>query len=1011
VSEPTNDYAPHSLPTVKRESAAPTPTFDDATGLPDGTLSSTGTRPAAPPGYELLEEVGHGGMGLVYRARHLAMNRQVAVKLLRERFGAGSSAARRFVEESLITGQLQHPAIPPVHEVGTLPNGRPFLAMKLILGRNLDVLLRERADPSAERGRFVAVFEQICQGVGYAHANGVIHRDLKPANVMVGAFAEVQVMDWGLAKHLPRAGAAPAGETVSAAPTEADGGAESSVPQSGIRTPHSEDTQQGAVMGTPAFMPPEQAAGEIEKIDARADVFGLGAVLCVILTGHAPYSGRDAESVRLKAVRGELDEALARIDACGAEPELIALCKGCLSVDRAARPADANAVARAVAGLRAAAEDRARRAELDRVSAELRATEQRKRRRVQLALAGAVLVLACAGGAFAWWQDKQATERARAEERAQGERDRIEAEGKATEARLQGERDSDARNNAAQAKQGVARLLALADDLRRQFRFPSARDALAQAAELAKGTPELLTRVQQAQRELTFVVQLDDARYRKWAQTATASEETRDRQGTTHTPTVARHSYREYRAAFARFDPDFETVPTDEAVRRVAASPVRAEIVAALEDWAVWEPDPGARARCIEVARRADPGPWTDRFRRAEAWASKDALVQLAAEATANPAVAPTAALGTLAILLENRDADPLPLLTAARAAHPANFELASSHARACRDTRRDLQLGSYEAARALRPDNFVTVNNLGLVFFARGDLPEAVAVFRKAVELDASASQGYTNLGYALHKLGDPAGAVEQYSKAVARNAASPTLYNNLGFALHDQKEFARALAAYDKAIELDPKFALPHRNRAYTLRARGDLPGAVAALRKAADLDPTDPNTFNNLGNALRLGRDFDGALTALNKAIELDPDHVLAHNNRGLVYHNKGDLKTALACYRKALELDPKYAPAQHNIGWAHKTAGDIDAAIVEYKKAAALNPKQAVTHFNLGGIYFAGGSSRRQRRAPAPPSPRTRSTPTPTRCSVLPSSHWATCPARGPRSRRPRASTRG
>src|SRR5262245_63094348 len=110
--------------------------------------------------------------------------------------------ARRFADEARITAQLQHPAIPPVHEVGTLPDGRPFLAMKLIKGQTLDALLASRPEPSVERGRFVAVFEQLCQAVAYAHAHGVIHRDLKPSNVMVGAFGEVQVMDWGLAKVL-----------------------------------------------------------------------------------------------------------------------------------------------------------------------------------------------------------------------------------------------------------------------------------------------------------------------------------------------------------------------------------------------------------------------------------------------------------------------------------------------------------------------------------------------------------------------------------------------------------------------------------------------------------------------------------------------------------------------------------------------------------------------------------------------------------------------------------------
>src|SRR6185295_18102891 len=119
---------------------------------PDGSPSAT-----APPGYELLERIGRGGMGVVFRGRDVALNRDVAVKLLRDDFSPTSLTARRFLEEARITGQLQHPGIPPVHAVGTLPDGRPFLAMKLIKGDTLDELLKERMSPTAERGRFLAV--------------------------------------------------------------------------------------------------------------------------------------------------------------------------------------------------------------------------------------------------------------------------------------------------------------------------------------------------------------------------------------------------------------------------------------------------------------------------------------------------------------------------------------------------------------------------------------------------------------------------------------------------------------------------------------------------------------------------------------------------------------------------------------------------------------------------------------------------------------------------------------
>jgi tetratricopeptide (TPR) repeat protein len=347
----------------------------------------------------MLAEIARGGMGVIWRATDTALGREVAVKVLQDQFAPDSVAARRFAAEACITAQLQHPAIPPVHDYGNLPDERPFLAMKLIKGCTLDELLRQRPDPAAERGRFVAVFEQVCQAVAYAHAHQVIHRDLKPGNVMVGGFGEVQVMDWGLAKVL----------TGTAVPASADTDpgrtvAETLVCGSDADGPGASYTQAGSILGTLAYMPPEQAAGEVGKVDRRSDVFGLGAILAVILTGAPPYAGADAEAVRVMAIRGDLAACLTRLDACGAEPELVALCKRCLAFAPADRPADAGAVAAAVAALRAAADERARAAELERVrlegeraAAETRAAERRRRRRLTAA-AAAVLACVVVGG-------------------------------------------------------------------------------------------------------------------------------------------------------------------------------------------------------------------------------------------------------------------------------------------------------------------------------------------------------------------------------------------------------------------------------------------------------------------------------------------------------------------------------------------------------------------------------------------------------------------------------------
>ena len=305
-------------------------------------------------------------------------------------------------------------------------------------------LLQQRPDPSQERGRFVAIFEQLCQAVGYAHAHGVLHRDLKPSNVMVGAFGEVQVMDWGLAKVLDDT-STPRQQVPTDPQATVDRVTAMDTPERGDSA-----TRTGSVLGTPAYMAPEQAAGQIRQLDARSDVFSLGAILCQILTGRPPYHGTDGEAVRLQAVRGETAAAFTALDACGAEPDLVALCKRCLAFKQEDRPADGTAVAQAVAAIRQAAEERAQQAERERAEALVRAAEQAKRRRLAMLLGSAIAAVLLAGLAVSLWQmeralraEAQATANAEEAERnavaARAERDAKEQEWQRAEAALAAE--------------------------------------------------------------------------------------------------------------------------------------------------------------------------------------------------------------------------------------------------------------------------------------------------------------------------------------------------------------------------------------------------------------------------------------------------------------------------------------------------------------------------------------------------------------------------------------------
>lgn len=351
--------------------------------------------------YPIYGELGRGGMGAVLRGRDPTLNRDLAVKVLLSDYSAHPQAVQRFEIEAQIGGRLQHPGVVPVYELGRVgAGGQPYFTMKLVEGVTLDTLLRQRPNPAHDLPRFLKVFEQVCQAVAYAHAQKVIHRDLKPSNVMVGAFGEVQVMDWGLAKQMQSA------ELAKLDPTQVAAAGDGAYA-----------TRVGAALGTPAFMPPEQARGEIDALDERSDVFGLGGILCVVLTGGPVYMSPD---LMVKAQRGEVTECFARLAACGADAELTDLAYRCLAPERAARPADGKEVADAVAAYLAGVQERLKRVELERAAAEARAAEERAKlvaerraRRMTLGLAVAVILLLGIGG-WIWRQREQQTRDAQA---------------------------------------------------------------------------------------------------------------------------------------------------------------------------------------------------------------------------------------------------------------------------------------------------------------------------------------------------------------------------------------------------------------------------------------------------------------------------------------------------------------------------------------------------------------------------------------------------------------------
>jgi serine/threonine-protein kinase len=916
--------------------------------------------------FELHEEIGRGGMGCVLRGRDIELDRDIAVKVLLDSHASHAELSQRFAEEARIAGQLQHPGLAPVYQRGQLADGRPYFTMKLVRGQTLAALLGQRGDAGQDLPRLLKVFEQVCQALAYAHSRGVIHRDLKPANVMVGAFGEVQVMDWGLAKRLasrerqrPETDAAPPVANAPGSPAH---------------------TQAGSVLGTPAYMAPEQARGEVVRLDERADVFGLGAMLCEILTGLPPYIGPNSEQVHDQAVRAQLAGAFARLDRCGSDAELVSLCRRCLAAEVDHRPRDAGVLARELTAYLESVQQRLKQAELAAAEARARVVEERKRRRLTMALAGSVLLTLLLGvGGYTW------LERQRAQRRAATAHSVETALGRASLVR------------------GQAALAAVGDLsawVEAQAEVKRAQDLLKQG----EADPALRERVQTLAEELqrgreAAQRRADDAAAER--RLVTALEKIRGDRGEHFD---LKRADRAYAREFRTFGLDLDLVEPKEAGLRLARREATAEIAAALDEWCVirrilqrrrqqvpsWQ-------RLSEVARLADPEPWRNGLRAMVAlpWQERSATLKKQAEELTALERQPPASLILLALMLRDagegersaavlrlawrrfpadfwvnhdlgysswsdasggryeRPEEAVRYLTAAVAARPASATAHSNLGNALKDQGKlDEAIACYRKAIALDPKDPKAHNNLGSGLSEQNKREEAIACYRQAIALDPKYAKAHGNLGAVLEQLGKVEEAITALRQAIFLDPKHMLTHYNLGVALAKQGKVEEAIACYQKATLLDPKYALAHGNLGIALKVQGKLTEAIACFHKAIALEPKNARFFNNLGTALAQQGRPEEAIAAYRRAITLDGKIAAVHGNLARALTQQGKGKEAIACFHKAIALDARNTADHVDLGNALFSQGQVDEAVACYHKALALDPNMVAAHIYLG-----------------------------------------------------------
>jgi serine/threonine-protein kinase len=860
--------------------------------------------------------VGSGSFGSVYKARDIELDRWVAVKVPRAgSFGSGQERDR-FLREARSAAQLRHPGIVSVHEVGE-HDGLPFLVSDFVDGVTLaDWLSAHQASP-AEAARLVA---QVARALHFAHQRGVIHRDVKPSNIMLerGANCEgpgirdecgtaaserqddpfslvsltPRVMDFGLAKR-------DAGEITM--------------------------TVEGQVLGTPAYMSPEQARGESHSVDGRCDIYSLGVVLYQMLTGELPFRG--TPRMLLHQVLTEEPQPPRRLNE-SIPRDLETICLKAMAKEPNRRYAGALELAEDLERFLGHELIRAR-----PVSRPERVWRWCRRNPARAGLAAALTLLLATGvaGMF-WYQHVRDSSRSKAE--------------RAAAVALQ-EAETLNKQAANLVQQPVLWKMTLAEAL------AAAKRAEATLTEepdldpaLHRRLATLKTDLLHEEEERKFVEDLDEIRLEQGNVNLKESRLAK-------TDTLPR-----YRTVFSAYGLIPATTSASEADLLLAKKrpSLKTMLVAGLSDWlrlAGRESPEGSWL--LKVLDTVDPDPWRRQARGAwvhDKWSTLEEMARRVEVLGQLPAT-----LQWLAGALETQQKTiplALGLMRRARERYPTdfwlNFELFVL-LRRHRPKNIDEAMGYLRVAQALRPDNPVVWKLLGDVLAEQNDLPAAIAAFRQATQISPNYMPAYNNLGAALRAQKDYAGAIAAYQKAteLVPDAAMPRY--NLGLVLQDRGDRSGALAAFKKTVELDPGHAGAHHNLGGVLQATGDLKGAAQEYAKAIKSDPRHVASYTNLGVIKRRTGDLAGALADFKKAAILAPELATVHINLGSAWVDHKDWPRAAAAFRKAIELDPRRADAHHNLGNASLRQNDLPQAVSALRKAIQLRPDFVPSHYSL------------------------------------------------------------
>jgi serine/threonine protein kinase/Flp pilus assembly protein TadD len=867
--------------------------------------------------FRILREVGRGGMGIVYEAEQMSLQRRVALKVLPFAGAMDSRQLQRFKNESMAAAQLHHTNIVPVHYVGC-ERGVHFYAMQYIEGQSLAgaiAQIREKEHKASRKAAkdakedlnatadfapsrlgvssdspagsadaptppvaalstlrtsndsayFRTIAElgiQAAEALDYAHENGITHRDIKPANLLVDADSRLWVTDFGLAQV-----------------------------QGDARM-----TMTGDLVGTLRYMSPEQALAKRVVIDHRTDIYSLGATLYELLTLQPAFSGTDRQEL-LRQIAFEEPRKPRKLNrSIPLEPETIVL----KALEK--NPADRYATARELADdLRHYLEDRPIRARQPTLLQRARKWARRHRAAVWSAATILIVSSLVLAGTLGWEARDRAARRLVTEE-------------------------------------AVGLALHETQHWQEERRIPDALSAARRAEGIALAGPTsetVLQRVRARVADLQLLVDLENVRLEM---TNTTDEGRFDTAGADEL----------YAQEFRKAGLDLETLPVEEAAERIRGKTVATELSAVLDYWAFIRlglrgPEDPKRTKFYRVACLVDPDTRRMQAREALHRAEPKALLAAVPGEVTDVPVATLYVLGFALSCNKQASLQAEAFLRKAQSRYPDDFWLNHNlyrHLRDARPPRREEAVRFAAMAVALRPGSPGAHLNLGTALRDNGRLTEAIGEFREALRIKEDYAEAHRELASTLKQQGELEAAIAECLEALRYKKDFAEAHVTLGNALLSKHRPDEAIKEYGEAIRLKPDYPTAHCNLGIALQEKGRLEDAIKEYRKAIDLDKDLPDAHNNLGSAVAIQGRLDDAIDEFREAIRLTKDHAEAHFNLGTALFHKGRLDEAMDEYREAIRIKKDHPDFHCNLGVVLNNKGRFDDAVAEYREAIRL-----------------------------------------------------------------------